>query len=71
MKRYIEFLLNAMICVLVVECIGSIVFVLSEYNFAVSKVIEQGLLVGLVKHFIYNTGIALVSWRYLLNCKAK
>ena len=69
MKRYIEFLLNAMICVLVVECIGSIVYVFSECNFVVSEVVEQGLVSGLVKHFIYNAGIAWLSWRYLLRCK--
>lgn len=69
MKKYIEFLLNAMICVLVVECIGSIVYVFAEYNFVVSEVVEQGLLAGLVQHFIYNASIAWVSWRYLLRCK--
>ena len=70
MKKYIEFLINAMICVLVVECIGSVVHVLSEYNFVVSEVIEQGLLMGLVTHFLYNTSIAWISWRCLLKCKS-
>ena len=69
MKKYIEFLLNVMICVLVVECIGSIVYVFAEYNFVVSEVVKQGLLEGLVQHFIYNTGIAWFAWRYLLRCK--
>lgn len=69
MKKYIEFLLNVMICVLVVECIGSIVYVFAEYNFVVSEVVKRGLLEGLVQHFIYNTGIAWFAWRYLLRCK--
>lgn len=69
MKKYIEFLLNVMICVLVVECIGSIVYVFAEYNFVVSEVVKRGLLEGLVQHFIYNTSIAWFAWRYLLRCK--
>ena len=71
MKKYIEFLLNVMICVLVVECIGSIAYVLSEYNFMVSAFIEQGPLVEVASHFIYNTSIAFFSWRYLVKNHSK
>ena len=66
MKKYIEFLLNAMICVLLVECIGSIVYVFSEYDFVVSTFIENGPITEVVSHFLYNSSIAFLSWRYLV-----
>ena len=71
MKKYIEFLLNAMICVLLVECIGSIVYVFSEYNFVVSTFIERGPVLEVVTHFLYNASIAFTSWRYLVRCQNK
>ena len=71
MKKYIEFLLNAMICVLVVECIGSIVYVFAEYNFVVSTFIENGPIAEVISHFLYNTSIALFSWRYLVKCHSR
>lgn len=70
MKKYIEFLLNVMICVLVVECIGSIVNVFAEYNFVFSTFLEQGPLAQVVVHFLYNASIAWVSWRYLLHSQS-
>lgn len=70
MKKYIEFLLNVMICVLVVECIGSIVNVFAEYNFVFSTFLEQGPLAQVVVHFLYNASIAWFSWRYLLHSQS-
>lgn len=63
-KRYIETLLNIMICVLVVECIGSFVNVLSEYDFVFSDMIISSQGLNVLMHLVYSTSITLVAWLF-------